>query len=432
MGSYLSDPTYLAPEYVQGGPIDARCDLYALGLLLFELLSGKVPFSGRAYLDIALQHVQGPSLSFASRCPELKLPPQFDLLLSRALAYAPEQRFEKAAEMVLAYERILEQQREASLMPSGNKVTGFDIWSVNAAASSLISPDNKPLIYAANELSSEHRHHGNAAVATSAPHSTETQGVRRAQAEGKEVASSVAEQRHLDKDTDRLDAQSVSSAVASSVRTPRGEISGAQHSVGMQGVSFGQSGSEAIGRRSLVDFPRQGTHAEPDQVRTIRQPEHKKQLIPQIHVSNEVTTKAALPAWPTQRERDIALLRQVEEYIWNEHELPVLSQTEPMRITPLGPLFPSAPRRSLSWRGKLYLVLLIVAVILTCIGIGAWGMEQFQHHFTQPVQPQQHRLQSAAQSDNLAIIFPYTAVGKSGLEPLDNVRSDSHLLISLK
>lgn len=355
MGTYLSDPVYLAPEYVQGKPLDASCDLYALGLLLFELLSGKPPFSGRTYLDIALQRIQGPSLSFSSCCPELKLSPQFDLLLSRALAYAPEQRFGSAAEMVSAYERILEQPVEVSL----------NLLSSKAAASEPQYPDD--------------------ALSALATQSAELQSVR-----------------------DLRLSETFANDAGASQQKLAGSISRATNSlpVELSGILFDQPDvGVTTEQHALIVFPRQDTHAESDRAQTMHQPERqaerKSQLIPQAAEKGRTSAMTSLPVRPSQSERNIALLRQIEEYVWNEQELPTLSPTEPMLITPLGPLFPSRSRQPLSWRGRLYLVLLILILALSCIGLGAWGMEQFQHHSAQPAQPQQQR---PAQSDNVIFL----------------------------
>ncbi|NMG77650.1 serine/threonine-protein kinase [Aromatoleum diolicum] len=90
-------PTYLAPEQLTGGRVDARTDLFALGVTLYELLTGKHPFTGDS-MEMALHnivHLDPPSP--ATLNPEV--PPELDRLVMQALAKEPAARFASAREM---------------------------------------------------------------------------------------------------------------------------------------------------------------------------------------------------------------------------------------------------------------------------------------------------------------------------------------------
>ena len=110
-GTFLGAPEYVAPEFVQGQHIDGRADIYALGIMLFELLTGKPPFSGTNPVQVAVQHVQQPLPSLHALRPDL--PADFDLVLNQALARNPTQRFQHAGELVAAAKRALKAEAKA-------------------------------------------------------------------------------------------------------------------------------------------------------------------------------------------------------------------------------------------------------------------------------------------------------------------------------
>lgn len=104
-GTFLGTPEYSAPECVQGQPADARSDMYTLGILLFELLSGTPPFTGSDPLAVAFQHIQQPLPSLRALCPDL--PPALEAVVNQALARDPAQRFQSGAELASAFARAL-------------------------------------------------------------------------------------------------------------------------------------------------------------------------------------------------------------------------------------------------------------------------------------------------------------------------------------
>ncbi len=94
----LGTAAYLSPEQVTSGTADARSDVYSFGILIFELLTGKVPFTGDTSLSVAYQRIEkdvpSPSQFIAG------VPPEFDALIARATAREPAHRFADANEMV--------------------------------------------------------------------------------------------------------------------------------------------------------------------------------------------------------------------------------------------------------------------------------------------------------------------------------------------
>jgi serine/threonine-protein kinase len=105
-GAFLGNCDYIAPECIQGAPVDTRSDIYALGVLLFELLSGSLPFSGMTPSDAAQQRIQQPPPSVHAICPDI--PEAFDLVLGKMLESDPAKRYKWASEGAEAFERVLQ------------------------------------------------------------------------------------------------------------------------------------------------------------------------------------------------------------------------------------------------------------------------------------------------------------------------------------
>ena len=104
-GIFLGSPASISPERVLGMPTDARSDIYALGVMLFELLSGTLPFRGVTPLDMALQRLQQPVPSVHAVCQDV--PEVFDLVLSKTLERDPAKRYQRAGSSAAAFERVL-------------------------------------------------------------------------------------------------------------------------------------------------------------------------------------------------------------------------------------------------------------------------------------------------------------------------------------
>jgi serine/threonine-protein kinase len=101
-GHIVGTLEYMSPEQVRGEEVDGRADLYAVGILLHELLTGRVPFRGGAEYEIMMQHLQAPVPSVRALAPDV--PAWFDEILQRALAKALPDRFPSAAAFQLAVE----------------------------------------------------------------------------------------------------------------------------------------------------------------------------------------------------------------------------------------------------------------------------------------------------------------------------------------
>jgi streptogramin lyase len=94
----VGTPAYLAPEQIEGRPIDGRADVYSLGCLLYECLTGATPFRADSRLAAAWAHLEEEPPSASERNPDL--PPAIDGVVRKALAKAPDERYPTCAALI--------------------------------------------------------------------------------------------------------------------------------------------------------------------------------------------------------------------------------------------------------------------------------------------------------------------------------------------
>jgi len=99
-GGVIGTPKYMSPEQGSGEKVDARSDLYSLGVVLYEMLVGKAPFNGKTMRQIVLAHLSTPPPPFAKVRPDLKLPPRLERFVMRLLAKEPAKRPSSAIECI--------------------------------------------------------------------------------------------------------------------------------------------------------------------------------------------------------------------------------------------------------------------------------------------------------------------------------------------
>lgn len=116
----IGTPNYMSPEQWRGTGVDARSDLFSVGVVMYELLSGAKPFEGRHAEEIFSRLIQGPAPDIASACPGLPRP--VCDVINRSLVKTPADRFSSAADMaralrVSATEAGTEFQNRTVVMP---------------------------------------------------------------------------------------------------------------------------------------------------------------------------------------------------------------------------------------------------------------------------------------------------------------------------
>ncbi len=122
-GGLIGTPHYMSPEQCHGEPVDARSDLYALGCVLFELLTGEPVFGGPG-LDVLLSHMGKPPPLASEKNPAI--PPRLDAFVGKLLAKKPEDRPQSAAEVVALIDELgLADQPSSPALPRAKRKTGM-------------------------------------------------------------------------------------------------------------------------------------------------------------------------------------------------------------------------------------------------------------------------------------------------------------------
>jgi len=132
-GQFIGTIDYIAPEQIKGGPVDGRADVYSLGCVLYECLTGRVPFAKDLDAAVIWAHVEEKPTTPTSLRPSL--PPGIDDVMDRALAKDPAARYRSCRELAAA----------ASAALLGTAHTGTDTATVLAASAAAAGPSS-PLL----------------------------------------------------------------------------------------------------------------------------------------------------------------------------------------------------------------------------------------------------------------------------------------------
>ncbi|HEY7358341.1 MAG TPA: protein kinase, partial [Ktedonobacterales bacterium] len=100
LGAFVGSPEYAAPEMIVGKPVDRRVDVYALGVILFQMLTGRMPFAGATPVVLMMMQAQQPPPPPRSINPDI--PPAVEAVILKALAKESGERFQTAAELLAA------------------------------------------------------------------------------------------------------------------------------------------------------------------------------------------------------------------------------------------------------------------------------------------------------------------------------------------
>src|SRR4051812_41184893 len=111
-GTVMGTSDYIAPEQARGSKVDAQSDIYSLGAMLYELLTGEVPFPGDNFVAVAMRHINEPPPSVRERRPDVS--PRLDAVIRRAMAKEPGDRFASMDELCAELNACLGPETAAS------------------------------------------------------------------------------------------------------------------------------------------------------------------------------------------------------------------------------------------------------------------------------------------------------------------------------
>jgi serine/threonine protein kinase len=105
-GTIFGTPRYMSPEQAKGKPVDERADLYAIGIMLYEMVMGAVPFESDNHLGVLILHVQKAPPTFLEMRPDLVIPTAFEAVVFKLLAKSPEARYQTSEALIRDLERV--------------------------------------------------------------------------------------------------------------------------------------------------------------------------------------------------------------------------------------------------------------------------------------------------------------------------------------
>lgn len=133
-GQFCSAPDYVAPELVLAQAVDHRADIYSLGCLAYEMLTGTPPFDGQSVVEVVNKHIHERPLPMRLRRPDLDLAADVDAVVMRALEKDPERRFTTVTEMAVAIDHCRSASRRLIALAADGVVGRNEERAGNGAA----------------------------------------------------------------------------------------------------------------------------------------------------------------------------------------------------------------------------------------------------------------------------------------------------------
>jgi len=122
-GMVFGTPEFMSPEQAQGKTLSPASDIYSLAVILYEVLTGKLPFDAKSAMDFIQLHVTGKPIPLNQRVPGKTFPAALEQIVGRALAKRPDERFPSAAEFASVMQAVLQGGQSQSRTAAGASAT---------------------------------------------------------------------------------------------------------------------------------------------------------------------------------------------------------------------------------------------------------------------------------------------------------------------
>ena len=157
-GLFMGSPKYMAPEQIRGEHVDARTDIYALGIMMYEMITGKVPFDRPNSVNILMAHVNERIPPLREMNPNVNVGEAFEATIYKCVEKNPDDRFKSMDEVLAALKRASGMAMTGTMSGSADRSGSFDLLSTtgsftptgNAINGQPLSPD--PSASGANPL----------------------------------------------------------------------------------------------------------------------------------------------------------------------------------------------------------------------------------------------------------------------------------------
>ena len=135
----LGSVHYISPEQAKGGRVDSRSDLYSLGIVMYEMIAGRVPYDGESPVGIAIQHINGGAVKPSKINPGI--PERLEQIIMKAMALDPEDRYPTATAMLYEMDEF---RKTPDAVPVRSTVTGADGHTRVIPVNPTVQPQPKP------------------------------------------------------------------------------------------------------------------------------------------------------------------------------------------------------------------------------------------------------------------------------------------------
>jgi len=127
MGEVWGSPIYMSPEQCMGGQLDQRADIYSLGIVMYEALTGEVPFFGKNYVETMSKQIGEPARPPSQMNPNVKIPEKLERVIMRSLEKEPNKRYQRVEEMLDDLHKSVEAAKKKQQQHQPAKQSGTQI-----------------------------------------------------------------------------------------------------------------------------------------------------------------------------------------------------------------------------------------------------------------------------------------------------------------